>query len=62
MITKLDPGRDEYLFMRVRAMQLLDEGLTRQARRLLAAIDRAQARRVAEALQEMRSDQASGDR
>ncbi len=41
---------DAYTFLRTRAAELLDEGETRLARRLLARIDKEQIRRIRESL------------
>jgi len=49
---------DEHLFMRLRAMQLLDEGSEKEAKRLLTAINRVQVRRIAAELLAMERTEA----
>ena len=49
---------DEHLFMRLRAMQLLDEGLEKEARRLFTAINRVQVRRIQAEIQAQEREEA----
>lgn len=53
MIAKLHNQTDDYLFLRTRAAQLLDEGLEQQALRLLKRIDQAQLRMNKQSLQQL---------
>ena len=52
LVTKEGALPEEYRFLRLRAMQLLDEGLNKEARRLFIAINKVQMGRIAESLED----------